>query len=363
MRRHTVARLDPERLRSSAEDRGRVVLPLRGQATEVELRPTPVFERGTEAVVLELDGSESRSPVTDIVTYAGSVPGRERGEARLTLTGRTLTGYVRLDDDWLFIDPMRRFRRGADRDEFVVYGKRDLAFVRPAGMDFDTAGFIEVEDGPVHSVGPEIGIALWADPEYEAWAGILGMQWTEAQAALFNNLNGVYQRELDREFRIRRAFLDRTDELSSDDASTLLDQFGRRARDVVGDLRQVAVRERTGIEIAHLTTARNLDGDTIGIAWVPGVWSLTQHRGYTWIFDMSYENMLVAAHELGHNFDGVHGEADEFCVTEFIICLDYERTIMWPTIYSDTRDEFSGENNRRIRQNMATGRNVDFTHG
>jgi Metallo-peptidase family M12 len=132
----------------------------------------------------------------------------------------------------------------------------------------------------------------------------------------------------------------------------------------------MAVRQRTGIEVAHLTSGKNLDGNTLGIAWQPGAWSLSQQALF-WIGggglfgggpNLSFQNMMVAAHELGHNFTGDHGAAEEICVAHFIFCWDYERTIMWPTYYSDNRDEFSDANDTRIKTDAATGRNVNYVH-
>lgn len=77
--------------------------------------------------------------------------------------------------------------------------------------------------------------------------------------------------------------------------------------------------------------------------------------------------MLIAAHEIGHNFDSDHDEADRWCVAHFIGCVDYVRTLDWRTIYADSVDRFSdgsrtaGHNNQqRISTNMATGRNQNF---
>jgi hypothetical protein len=77
--------------------------------------------------------------------------------------------------------------------------------------------------------------------------------------------------------------------------------------------------------------------------------------------------MMVAAHELGHNFNGAHEEADEWCVAHFIWCWDYVRTLMWPTYYDDNVSRFSDgsrnaahNNVERVSTNMTSGRNVNF---
>lgn len=197
------------------------------------------------------------------------------------------------------------------------------------------------------------------------------MSWPAAQATLVNLVNGIYQRELGIQFVVRVFVLHVGSSLSSNKARNLLDQFGARVRVVNGDIRRLDVRQETNIEVAHLLTGRNLDGRTIGIAWRPGVWGLSEHHHVpaheNWLLNLLevkliYKNMMVAAHELGHNFSGRHDLADEECVTHFIWCWDYERTIMWDTFYSDNRDEFSKANSDQISNNANSGRNVNFTH-
>ena len=77
--------------------------------------------------------------------------------------------------------------------------------------------------------------------------------------------------------------------------------------------------------------------------------------------------MMLAAHEIGHNFDGLHQEADIWCVFSFIWCWDFVRTIMWPEFFDDNQDFFSDgtrvsthDNRKRIATNKSTGRNVNF---
>lgn len=146
------------------------------------------------------------------------------------------------------------------------------------------------------------------------------MSWPAAQATLVNLVNGIYQRELGIQFVVRVFVLHVGSSLSSNKARNLLDQFGARVRVVNGDIRRLDVRQETNIEVAHLLTGRNLDGRTIGIAWRPGVWGLSEHHHVpaheNWLLNLLevkliYKNMMVAAHELGHNFSGRHDLADE----------------------------------------------------
>lgn len=370
--RHWRVRLDARQVQRSAETGEPFALPLGPVTFEVTARPSPVFTEAVEAVVLDDQGEPDRLPVDQVTTFAGSVAGDERSEVRLSVLGQTVSGYVASNGDWWFIDSMLRFDRRARPDDHVVYRTKDLAFRLPFGQDGKPAG---TEEGggvnPPHRVNPEVGIAVWADLDYRAQADVIGANWWDVQASLINQVNGIYSREVGVDFRVRVFVLHIGSVLSSSNAETLLDQLGMRVRAFHGDLREVSVRQATGIEVAHLTTGKNLDGRTLGVAWQPGAWGLSQQQLF-WIGgggglfgggpNLSFQNVMVAAHELGHNFNGDHDAADEVCVTHFIVCLDYERTAMWPTYYSDNRDEFSGRNDTRIGTNANTGRNVRFVH-
>jgi hypothetical protein len=129
------------------------------------------------------------------------------------------------------------------------------------------------------------------------------------------------------------------------------------------------VRVATGSEIAHFATAREFPNSVIGIGDLPGVYSLAQQIPLEDLFySTSYHDLMLSSHEIGHNFNGVHEEADQWCDTEFLgFCLDHDQTIMWPVLHSDNQPFFSdgtrnsGHNNRRrIATNMATGRSMDF---
>ncbi len=376
LRRHERVRLDPAAVQRSADEGSPIGFRLARRQIELRVEPVSVFAEDAQIVTLDEEGEAqgeepSVLPVPETLTYAGSVIGDESSEVRLTIAGDTLTGVIQTGGEVWFIDPMRRFRRDADRSEFVAYRPHDAAFRLAFGADAKP-GTTEPDTGedPPHRVNPEIGLAIWADLDYRDQAEVIGMPWWSALAALVNNMNGFYRRDLGIVFVIRRCVLHVGSVLSSTDAERLLDQFGVRVRAFHGDIREVSVREDTGVEVAHLATGKNLDGRTLGIAWQPGVWSLSQQQLF-WIGggglfgggpNLSYQNMMIGGHELGHNFDGEHDDADKICVAHFLWCWDYERTIMWPTFYSDNRDDFSPRNETRIKDNAQNGRNRRFTH-
>lgn len=377
MRRHTVVRLSPAELQANARAGESFPLDFGKARFEVAVRPEPVTVESAPIVFAKKGDEPRRLEVPlDTVTFAGEVLGVKESEVRLTITDEWVRGYVMTPDEWWFVEPMRKFRLDADLEEHVAYRTQDLRFKLEFGDDYKPMKVEQSGRGggtdPPHRVNPTVPVAMVHDEQYSGQA--LGRPYDE-QRALINEVNGIF-RQLDCQFFIS-VFIWSVNWLTSTNADRMLDQVEDVTRSVWTDLRRLTNRQTFNTEVAHATTGKNLDGNTLGIAWRPGVYSLSQQTlltlsGGGGLFGgggsgLAFQNMMVAGHELGHNFNGAHDEADEWCVAHFIWCWDYVRTIMWPTFYDDNRARFSDgtrnsshNNAQRISDNMATGRNRDF---
>lgn len=376
MRRHSVVRLSLTDIEAHARAAEPFDLPLGASTVKVTLRPNAVTT--DKAVVVggrrgaEGPAEEAR-PVTDLITFAGTAAGARDSQVRLTITDSWLSGYVLTDEDWWFIEPLRKFRQEAALDEYVVYRTRDLRFRLEFGNDFKprkVEGAASGGTNPPHRVNPIVPVAMVHDEQY-SWQAF-GAPYDQ-QRALINDINGLYSR-IGVEFRIS-VFIWTVNWLTSTNAETMLDQVEDAVKNLWTDLRRVTNRRSFGTEVAHATTGKELDGKTLGVAWQPGVYGLSQNQliwvGGGGLFggppNLAFQNMMIAAHELGHNFNAAHEEADEWCVSHFIWCWDNVRTLMWPTYYDDNVPRFSDgsrnashNNANRVSTNMATGRNANF---
>jgi len=133
---------------------------------------------------------------------------------------------------------------------------------------------------------------------------------SEAQARAeillrLNNVDGIFSQQLGVEITVPT--VDIGDSLSDTTAaSSLLDELGNLRK------RSPNLYSRG---LTHLFTGRNLDGTTVGIAYLDSLCTQRYGAGLTEASNRSsWTESLIAAHEIGHNFGAPHdGEAGAAC--------------------------------------------------
>jgi hypothetical protein len=159
-----------------------------------------------------------------------------------------------------------------------------------------------------------VEIATDADFEYvQAEGGS-----TSANAnilAIINATDALYRAQLGSRFSVtyQNAWTVSNDPYSSSDAETLLNQFV--------NYWQSNFSSSKTYDVAHLWTGRDLDGSTIGIAYVSALCSSFRY-GLSQRLDNLASDIPLFAHEAGHNFGSGHdscGGSDEFVMCPFLI--------------------------------------------
>lgn len=193
-------------------------------------------------------------------------------------------------------------------------------------------------------------------------------------------VDGMYRREGIGTFQIVAVIADPLDRFFvSNVESELLDSVLPAFAAANMDITVPAVRVARNVSTSFLTSGKppeptgGLGGHILGIANLPGIsgmafMDLSLSVGSDVIITggiaggpNEWQNFMVMAHELGHNYNAAHAEADEFCRFFFLFCWNPARTIMWPAYSFRSSPEFSrglidgGHNNRRrLRANLLT---------
>src|SRR5688572_13605688 len=196
-----VVSLDAKAIEGNANSGMPFELVLGGNALNVILSPEPVWsEDGLTVLDVDRDSVTKRT-VQDNITYAGEVVGEdpEESEARFTISNGALEGYVMSDTGWWFIEPLSRFDPKAGAEQYLVYATRDLDFAveYPDDVTVD-----EVYDPPTFEPGedPRIPVVMVADHPYATYSG--SSPYEARHATLINMINGIYNGQTGRQFRI-----------------------------------------------------------------------------------------------------------------------------------------------------------------
>jgi hypothetical protein len=268
----------------------------------------------------------SRAELASLRVLRGQIPGVPGSWVRLTVDGARQSGLVWDGRDLYVIEPAGDVAPrsvhplGVDARKPVVYRLSDTlsdlgassctAVVpdRPASRttgldDYRALAAVLQQAAAVDGLAGRLQVSALADVEYVQSSG-------SAQAArsriveIFNSVDGIFSAQVGIEIELTGeiiAFASEPDPFSASAGSDLLPQLG--------DYREAQPLLRAS-GVTHLVTGRDLDGATVGIAYVG---ALCQSRFGASISQGSGTlTSLVAAHELGHNFGSPHdGESPD----------------------------------------------------
>jgi hypothetical protein len=304
-----VVKLDVRTIEKNANSGAPFELTLGGAKLTVAVNPAPVFPKeGVTFVEFAKDGSAKETVIQGNYTYAGEIAGEDPAttEVRLTIADGVLEGYVLTSSDWWFIEPLVRFDPKAGSDQYLVYATRDtnIAAVLPEDNVND-----EVFDFPLKD--DKIPLAMVADLEYFNQSDHSFQRVMQRHATLVNSVNGIYLMQLGREFRVPRIALDRGVDLVGTHVLDLMYQF----KLYMTPQRFVQLRSL----IAHLTTGKDLDFDTLGLGVRRGFRSLSMQST-----TLNCRNTILAARFIGSNFEAVPEEAEEWLVAGLIVLRTLE---------------------------------------
>ena len=278
-------------------------------------------------------------------TYAGEVVGEPGSLVRVSTSERGLRGYIRTAEGWTFIEPAEADQARVARAH-RVFTENDLddSFLgdcaSPLVLDPNDEHAL-----PPHPIGAQIGTESPTPPSAEAGALRVLELAIDADVEFFqsygagalaeiesviNVVDGIFQSELDLTVEIVSVniYQSEPDPYTSTDSGTLLQEL----RNYWNGNNQTVARDAV-----HLFSGKELDGSTVGIAYVGVVCSTTV--SYALSQDIASDALMpiLVAHEIGHNLNADHDPSS-----------DNPRYIMYPSLGVTNLDEFSSTSDTTI---------------
>lgn len=348
--RYAIELVDPTEIEAAAASRTPHDFPFLGETLLLE--PVDLRSYRFRATAWSQEGRRTvyKSPPK---TFKGTVLGAPESVVRLSITKDGVRGYVRVAEDWTFIRPMPR-SAALEEGEHMVFTLDDLgesvvgtcAAVRPLGSEaFVAPG----ESSPAASSSPDVAAAelglfeLAVDADFEYFVRYGTDSVAEIESVL-NEVDGIFQAELGLQIDLVyvNVWEDPSDPYTSTDPGTLLDELRTHWAMNMSTVSRDAV---------HLMTGKDLDGLTVGLAFLDAV---CKSFGYGLTQDLSPASLvpMVVAHELGHNLGSDH---DATGTTP--------RYIMYPSISTTNLAEYSAGSKAQISSYLSTVSCVETVPG
>lgn len=310
------------------------------------LKPYDLRARNYRAVETGADGVERIVEMGNAVrTYKGAVLGRDDAQARFTIDEGTLEGLIITPEERYMVEPVAKYSAEADASDFVVYKSSDVI----EGQTGAGEGPIDRElRHTAEEIAPKVNEALSTeavaavrdvelatetDGEYVAALGGAAAANNEI-LGIMNMVEGVYQQQNELTFTI---VFQHTWASASADPYRLTAPGGCYNNTVCGGPPPGGLDQK-GIlnefmeywnanfppgspsagnprrDLAHMWTGKDVDGTTIGLAWIGVVCRTpTYSYGFSQRISTAPVKHIVTAHEIGHNFNADHSDGQAGC--------------------------------------------------
>lgn len=265
----------------------------------------------------------------DIELYRGQINGVDQSWARISITRGKLAGMIWDGDELYVIEPVAQLRDSLPAsakvaaDATAIFRLKDVEMTPgSASCGVDSTTMAGKGSDAYNSMlnelksAPAIMQAAGANRRLELSAlgdkKLLGQFGSEAETRnqilqRLNNVDGIYSSQLGVQISVSSIGIN--DSLSDVTVpNTLLSELA--------DLRRRSA-ELNSRGLTHLFTGRNLDGSTVGIAYISSVCDRQYGAGLTEASGgFAWMESLIAAHEIGHNFGAPHdGDAESACAS------------------------------------------------
>ncbi len=278
---------------------------------ELELQPVSLLSPNYSVRIATSGGIIQQTDTQQVLTYKGKVAGESDSQVRLTVNGNFIYGYVRRGEETYFVEPSNRFSPTAAENHYVIYEASDALPVEGV-----SCSALEVEEHhlePHHNEGGsrvnDVYVELAIASDYLMYVDYGTVDdVTQHNIGVLNNVAGDYDGEVfnnDINFVIVEQFVSTCSTCdpwtSNTAAGSLLSSFadwGNNGGFSVADF-----------DLAQLWTDRNLNGTTVGIAYIGAVCSSFKYQVLQDYTSNATSLRVLTSHETGHNFGATHNYA------------------------------------------------------
>lgn len=247
------------------------------------------------------------------------------GRVSMTIAKNFIQGFIKDGSNTFYIEPVRHFIKDIQENHFVIYNVLDIVSGKEHACGVDESKHRVNKDQIIENRSVQSGNCL--EIEYAIAADWLMYDYygsvtaVEAQnIAVVNDMQTNYDDEFNDEirFHIVQQYIVTSSGgdpwTSTTDAGLLLNDFTTWG----------PLGFSTTHDLGTLWTKRNLDGNTVGLAWVGSV--CTQFR-YNLLEDYTTNaahKRVLSSHEIGHNFNAGHDSG-----TGYIMSPSVNNTNLW----------------------------------
>ena len=307
---------------------------LLGHKYDWDFSITPVDIRSENyTLTTERDGELVQLPVSENLTFRGSIQDHSSSIIALTLDEDFMYGFVRIGNEEWYIEPLWYFDRNAPRDQIVVYHSNDVRWdqgrtcgateTKKRKQSFGSAKH-NLHNQKSSTTCYEVDLAIASDRAmFETYGTVEAVE--TRNIAVNNNVITDYDDDFvyEIDFSIVTQFV-----VTNDDNPWGFNTGTPGAFSVLDAFRDWGNDGGFGVDydLASVWTDLDFQGSTVGIAGIIG--SVCSSWRYNALQDFSSNAAslrVLTSHEYGHNFDAEHDDS----TTGTIMSTGVSNTTNW----------------------------------
>ena len=326
--------IDPVELLKGARSTGRVTLQTSRGTFDLEVEPFDIRSDDYRSVAAGADGAMTELPRTPSRSWRGKVSGAQDTQVRLVLDGAKFAGIIVTPGETFYVESARGLSSAAGAGEYVFYSESSVkapggvcgttlaekvdAEAAGRGLDLNPSRVKSSDPVPEEALAPkpETEIATEADFEYFQANGSNATTTNNDIRDIFTQVDAIYEAQLGIHIHIvfQRVWTTNTDPYTATAGSAALTELRTSYNQSFNpNDPNPAFRQPPARDLTHMFTGKNLDGDTIGIAYIS---STCASADFSYGISQSKfsnnvaQRVAVTAHEIGHNFGASHPDEE-----------------------------------------------------